>query len=537
MKSYTFLLIFCFISYSLAENTYLVRMEWDRSVPEHFTVVHYSQSQCLVLANETQMQQLRRSTESLKLLQTNPHSTSGAEYFAVFPDTDVCGRIDPAIFARYGTVIDVFDGHLVMKGNAEELLSNTECAVTLKHISLQSSLNPYRVRTVIKREPVQFDPLIEQIIENVNADSCADLLRDLCGIYNRFADEKYNIEEVVPFIENKFLAYNCDTVFRLAVSGYDAPAVVGIKWGEENQSLDRVCVIGAHPDNYSKDGGRHQGAWDNGDGNVGYLEAARAMKDFTFTNTICFVGFNAEEKGLKGSMEFVEFLEDNGSEILGGAITYDMLGFGWGTSTAGSHTISTANTGGQEFADKMEEICGIYNVPVSVSTTSSNEIPTDTENFWQNGFVASCGKGGQGPGVFHEKGDSITSIFDSTWLALAVTPGIATIAYYAEPIGVTAADFVQQPVFTNPILINTSHSGFVSITLSDSRLVPHQTVSIYTVSGKLVQTLVLSKRTGSKYSGVWDYRNPRGYAVGRGLYLITGTINNKRFQKKVVISR
>ena len=537
MKSYAFLLIFFFIGYSLAENTYLVRMEWDRSVPEHFTVVHYSQSQCLVLANETQMQRLRRSTESLKLLQTNPLSTSGAEYFAVFPDTDVCGRIDPAVFARYGRVLDVFDGHLVMKGDAEVLLSNTECPVKLKQISLQSSLNPYRVRTIIKPGQVQVDPLIEQIIENVNADSCAGLLRDLCGIYNRFADEKYNIEEVVPFLENKFLAYNCDTVLQLAVSGYDAPAVVGIKWGEGNQSLDRVCVIGAHPDNYCSEGGRHQGAWDNGCGNVGYLEAARVMKDFTFNNTICFVGFNAEEKGLKGSMKFIEFLEENGSEIIGGAVTYDMLGIGYGTSTAGSHTICTKNTGGQEFADKMEEVCGVYNVPVSVSTTSDDEIPTDTKNFWQNGFVASCGKGGKGGGTYHTRADSITSIFDSTWLALAVTPGIATIAFYAEPTGLTTVDFVQQPVSVNPVLINTSHSGFVSITLSDSRLVPHRTVSIYTVSGKLVQTLVLSKKTGSKYSGIWNYSSSRGYAVGRGLYLITGTINNKRFQKKVIISK
>ena len=94
MKSYSFLLICLFISYCLAENTYLVRMEWDRSIPEHFTVVHYSQSQCLVLANETQVQRLRLTERPFTLLQRNPSSAPGREYFAVYPDLEVCPRID-----------------------------------------------------------------------------------------------------------------------------------------------------------------------------------------------------------------------------------------------------------------------------------------------------------------------------------------------------------------------------------------------------------------------------------------------------------
>lgn len=536
MRKYLLLAICSIISYSLADNSYLVRISWSRSVPDQFTVVYQSGSQCLILANEEDMQELKKRNAQVTLLETNPHSQPKAEYYAVYPDRECCPEINSTIFARYGTVLDIFDHKLIMKGYAEDLLTISECPIDLLYISLESNINPYRAVTIPKGEPVQVDPFIEQIIATVSADSCARLLRDLCEIYNRDASEDYNIEEVVPYLERKFLEYNCDSVYRLPVSGYDAPAVIGVRRGEKDPSLDRVCVIGAHPDTKCETGGRHQGAYDNGCGNVGYLEAARVMKDFTFENTILYVGFNAEEKGLKGSQEFVDELLAEGSKIIGGAVTYDMLGISPPSQGSISHTVSTANDGGQEFADQIEELGTIYNFPVRVSTTSDDDIPTDTKRFWQNGYVASCGKGGSGGGM-HTKADSIDETFDSTWLATAVTPGIVTIAYYAVPTSVTGTNFIQSPVSTNPVTIHINPSGFLTITLSDSRLVPHKTVSIYNVSGKLIQTLVLSKKEGTQYTGVWNCCDSRGSAVSTGLYLITGTVQNKRFQKKVIIRR
>ncbi len=80
--------------------------------------------------------------------------------------------------------------------------------------------------------PVRPDPLIQQLLATVDPDSCARTLRDLCGFFNRYARDDYNIEEVVPYLEKKFQDYKCDSVFRLPVSGFDAPAVVGVRWGK-----------------------------------------------------------------------------------------------------------------------------------------------------------------------------------------------------------------------------------------------------------------------------------------------------------------
>ncbi len=537
MKSKLLSILFCLLSYTLADNTYLIRTNFQKSLFTDFTVVHQSKSQCLVFAKERDLQKLVQMKSPYEVLVTNPNQSADDEYFVVYPDISNGKTINPAIFEQYGTVIDVFDQQVIMKGEAQKLLEISTYPIQLSKISMQSNVNPYRHSTVKKDEAVKADPLIEQLLSGVSPDSCARFLRDLCGIYNRYAGEDWNIDEVVPYIENKFLAYNCDSVFRLTVSGYDAPAIVGIRWGEVNPTLEQVCLIGAHPDTYCQSGGRHQGAWDNGCGNVGYLEAARTMKDFTFENTIIFAAFNSEEVGMLGSIKLVDELLDEGTQIIGGAITYDMLGIGPNTERKVSHTISTANNGGQEFADKMEELAQEYNLNLSVRTTESNDIPTDTKHFWQNGYVASCGKGGTNAGTYHTKADSISDIFDSTWLAEAVSPGIATIAYYAVPTEVNSISSNTTPLSKQTITVHNNSAGIVAITLSGSIQLTDQMVNIYAINGKLVKKLALNKNAENSYKGSWDCCNMYGETVGSGLYLISGAFQGGRFYEKVLIKR
>lgn len=532
MKKFV-VIVFIAVQYCWAGNCFLIRMDWNESLPNQFTVVHLSGKHCLVLASEADMLKIGWHNRSYKLLETNPVEGYRSEYFAVYPNMEQCPVIDEAVFARYGTVLDIFDNQVIMKGDAEQLLSNTACTIDLCQISLKSKINPFRKSTAPKRGPVQVNPLIEQMLAKVTPDSCDRLLRDLCDIHNRYATDTYNIEEVVPYLEKKFMEYNCDTTLRLPVSGYDAPAVIGVKWGEDDPTLDSVCVIGAHPDNICPGGdSRHQGAYDNGCGCVGFLEAARVMKDYTFKYTVLYVGFNAEEKGLKGSYEFIEMLEDKGSKIVGGAVTYDMVGISPGSSSSISHTVCTQNPGGSEFADRIEDVGNAYGLFVRVSTTSDTDIPTDTKNFWKNGFVASIGRGGTG-GKLHTEADSINSTYDPEWLAKALAPGIAVLADCAEPIGVTGTITEPVSLSANPIEILINPSGYLTITLSDTRPAAHHTVSVFALSGKLITTLVLEKGTGPYYIGVWDYS---GSQVSKGLYLISGTIANKRFQKKVVVT-
>ena len=114
MKKYLFLLFFLLVQFSWAGNSFLIRLERDESITEKFQIVHLSQRHCLVMANEADMLKLGWSNRSFKLLETNPAEGYRCEYFAVYPNRDECPNIDPVLFARYGTVLDIFDNQVIM---------------------------------------------------------------------------------------------------------------------------------------------------------------------------------------------------------------------------------------------------------------------------------------------------------------------------------------------------------------------------------------------------------------------------------------
>ncbi len=80
---------------------------------------------------------------------------------------------------------------------------------------------------------------------------------------------------------------------------------------------DRILIVGAHYDSAGT-----PGADDNASGTAGVLEAARVLSQYAFENTLVYIAFDAEERGLQGSWHYVsEHLNDN---ILG-MISLDMI--------------------------------------------------------------------------------------------------------------------------------------------------------------------------------------------------------------------
>ncbi len=541
MKNYFFLIICILISFSFATDTYLVRTPLLKSTSNSFKTIYISDSYCLIHANEMDIQKLRQTKAPLNVLETNPEPSQNSEYYAVHPDKGLCPAIDPEKFAGCGKVLDIFEGRLIIKGLSGDIHNNAPCPLHLEWISFKPISALYESRTIIpERKPVSVDPLIEEMISKVSPDSCARLLRDLCGIFNRSAaNPQWNKETLVPYMEKKFREYGCDSVDIQEVPDWDAPNVIGVKKGKKNPSLKEFCLIGAHIDNIRSDDyagqKRHQGAYDNGCGDVGVLEVARVLKDYDFENTIVYVGFNVEERGLKGTVELIDHFNNDGCKIIGGAVTYDMLGIGPGSSTSISHRIYSGCTGAQDFFDRIEYLGEEYDFPVAVSMRTSSDIPTDTKIFWQNGYVASIGGGGEGGGQYHTAADSITSIFDSTWLAKAIIPGVAIIADYAVPMQVTPINFSTSSISESPINVYTNSSGFLTISFSNSSQLPDQSFHIYNIAGKLIQTISINRKAEGQYTGIWGCCDTQCNTVGAGLYLIVGIIENERFQKKVVI--
>ncbi len=76
------------------------------------------------------------------------------------------------------------------------------------------------------------------------------------------------------------------------------------------------------PNNYTDDA---PGANDNASGMAGTIEAARVLSNYTFENSIIYLGLSGEEQGLFGGKGFAEYAQQNSMEIIG-VFNNDMIG-------------------------------------------------------------------------------------------------------------------------------------------------------------------------------------------------------------------
>jgi hypothetical protein len=89
------------------------------------------------------------------------------------------------------------------------------------------------------------------------------------------------------------------------------------------QTPEKIFIVCAHYDTTSN--GEKPGGDDNASGTAGVLEAARVLSRYSFASTIRFIGFNAEEDGMKGSSDYVTNAAIAGNENIAGVINLDMI--------------------------------------------------------------------------------------------------------------------------------------------------------------------------------------------------------------------
>lgn len=85
---------------------------------------------------------------------------------------------------------------------------------------------------------------------------------------------------------------------------------------------EKIYIIGGHYDHLEDD---RPGGDDNASGTAGVLEAARVLSQYRFESTIRFIGFNAEEDGLRGSKDYVKNHVVPAGENIVGMINLDMI--------------------------------------------------------------------------------------------------------------------------------------------------------------------------------------------------------------------
>ena len=146
---------------------------------------------------------------------------------------------------------------------------------------------------------------------------------------------------------------------------------------------DEIIVVGGHFDSLPN-GDLAPGAVDNGSGTMGVMALAKVFSQFTFSRTIEYVAFGAEEQGLHGSAHYVELAQMRGEDIVC-ALTMDMIGYSnvyYGVTIEG-----TTSPPILELMDLAESNTEEYGPDLTIAR-STNSFGSDHVSFQRAGIPA-----------------------------------------------------------------------------------------------------------------------------------------------------
>ncbi len=280
--------------------------------------------------------------------------------------------------------------------------------------------------------PVLSNPLIEQMVAAVSADSVLSCVRRLQRYRTRYSTSD-SCRAAAEWIRQKFIAYGCDTVIMQNHTAGHAPNVVGIKFGTLGQRNPYAIICG-HFDSYAPTNA--PGADDNASGTAAVIEACRVTQGYQFTHDLRFIAFSGEEFGLYGSEYYAEQARAQGDSILG-VLNFDMIGYVDAVPENLDVLGKIANPACEPFVDWFTAIADTYaTLPIYKRMVNDNQ-NSDHGPFWNNGYLAFCGIEDFWPGnpYYHTPGDSIGAGYNSNEFCTQVTrAGVAGLATLGQPV-------------------------------------------------------------------------------------------------------
>jgi hypothetical protein len=241
---------------------------------------------------------------------------------------------------------------------------------------------------LVQQGMAQTNPLVQQVINNVNIDSLTQFVNELSGevpviingqpftITSRYYSSAAN-DKAADYVKAKFESYGMQAYDQGFSSGRN---VYGIQPGTTHP--DQYFIICAHYDDMPSSG-LAPGADDNGSGTAAVVEAARVLKDFVFDYTIIYAVWDAEELGLLGSAYYAA----NTSLDILGVINMDMIA--WDSNNdnlAEIHTKNIANS--VALKDSMLMINSDYSIGIQPSVINPGITASDHASFWNHGYTA-----------------------------------------------------------------------------------------------------------------------------------------------------
>lgn len=246
---------------------------------------------------------------------------------------------------------------------------------------------PVRQFSVYLPEKINYttnDSIISKIISNVSDSTIRACIQGLQDFGTRYCLNS-NRESVFNWLKDKFIQTGtADVQFdSFQYSNTWQKNVVATIPGNINSSFE--IIVGGHFDSYSSNLAQAPGADDNASGTAAAIEMARVLRltDYQPSVTLRFIGFAAEEVGLKGSAHYAYNARQQQRKIKV-MFNYDMIGYR-NQSERDRHFKLYRYPGSEAFANLYGELALRYTTlkPVLINQAAAN---TDSWPFYQQGF-------------------------------------------------------------------------------------------------------------------------------------------------------
>ncbi len=489
-------ILVCFTVCYLFSNEYLVSLKGlPKEEQKAYPVIEVIQDVCLILCDNTVLDQLKKQKRAFSLLDSNPQKQS-YNYYVVYPMAEPSESI-----AKTGTIIEETDNILIIKVPTQKI----DAFLALKVERMLIDFSPYIFRDVVPIELLNrsddHNDLIEKVVAKVSKDSIRSYVKHMQEMKTRKARSNHDI--VPPWLEAKCKELGADSVYRQKVSnGSYGDNVVAVLFGKD-KSMSEYCLMGGHSDAVVS-GAPAAGADDNASGTAATLEALRVFSQCSCDKTIQFIAFNAEEVGLVGSRVFAQTARKNNEKIIGGCINCDMIGYTKTTPTIFVH-YRTSVSGNEELARLFAKSAHKYVPKLNVELLTSSDVQgaSDQASFWRSGypsFLAIEAKGfnsSQFPLCknYHRKGDLLDDpggLNDSELMTNTTRAAVATLADLAEISGTAIS---KKSIDKNKKRFTITQKGKKGLKINFSINAPSAfvSISIYNTAGKEIATVAPQK--------------------------------------------
>lgn len=190
-------------------------------------------------------------------------------------------------------------------------------SITCDISALAPFQNNFTVRLVAD-DKQNFD--LQQLVNEVDSNRIRSDLEFVQGIRHRSTGLPH-LEEMRDSLRHHFSALGLfldeQTFVYSSATGRN---ILGYSPG--TSSSEKIVIVDAHYDTVKN----APGADDNGSGTVGVMEIARLLSRYPTKKTLCFIGFDMEEDGLRGSLAYISNGIPPGSQIEG-VFNFEMIGY------------------------------------------------------------------------------------------------------------------------------------------------------------------------------------------------------------------